>query len=151
MYTSSQQEGSEDSCGTPDFLKKGKRKRPAGKVAPSVLHSTPCSTSTSSSGCSSKDSAPSSHDVCIYICYSHKYIIVLLILTHMHTDILHQTLFEVRSSNEAIKEVSQLEKTVAELQSTPSIGKRVKLAPSREERVSTLYFYKLWATYTSCL
>jgi len=94
------------------------------------------------------------YNVFMCVCVFPTHINTLLcfsLLIRMHTDILYQILFEVRSSNEAIKEVSQLEKTVAELQSTPSIGNRAKLAPSREERVSTLYFYKLWATYTSCL
>ena len=54
-----------------------------------------------------------------------------------YTDLLQQILLEVRSSNQALKEkVSELEATVAQLQSTPSSRKKIKLTPSREERVS---------------
>ena len=54
-------------------------------------------------------------------------------------DILQQILNEVKSSNKVIKEkVTQLEKTVNELQQSALSKKKLKLTPSREERVSVL-------------
>ena len=61
----------------------------------------------------------------------------LITYDSLYTDRLQQILLEVRSSNQALKEkVSELEKTVVLLQSTPSSRKKIKLTPPREERVS---------------
>ena len=53
-------------------------------------------------------------------------------------DILQQILKEVKSSNKVLNEkVSQLEKTVSELHNSTMSRKKIKLSPSRAERVST--------------
>ncbi|CAI8054039.1 hypothetical protein GBAR_LOCUS29537 [Geodia barretti] len=60
-----------------------------------------------------------------------------------NSDILQQILLEVKCSNKALKDkVTQLEKTVNALEKTAQSKKKMKVAPSREERDAVRKVYK---------